>query len=70
MTTDAATFYVSPVVLDEWENWGDKFRLVDQGAGPDELQIMQDGAWRPEKPCYVHAILTQRIRALAEKVNT
>ena len=56
-------------VLDEWETSSDQYRLVNKGAGPDELQIMDDGAWRPESRCYVHSTLTSRIKKLSEKTT-
>lgn len=48
-------------IVDEWASGGDRFRLVNLGAGPDELQLLRDGMWVPESPQYVHGVLCARI---------
>ena len=57
------------IVKDEWELNGERFRLVDLGAGPRELQkinpLTEDMDWSPEKECYVHALLCARIESLS-----
>jgi len=66
MSGDTFTERIS--VKDEWEACGQKYRLVDLGAGPRELQtinpLTNDVDWRPERPCYVHGILCSRIEEL------
>lgn len=65
------TFVENLRVYDEWESGGERFRLVNHGAGPDELQVrgmgVDDKGWRPETSCYVHGVLCARIRRLAAK---
>jgi hypothetical protein len=59
------TFKENITVIDQWKAQNDMYRLVDNGAGPMELQIQQGGLWRPEGECYVHSALCQRIRFLS-----
>ena len=56
----------SITVKDEWESNGDKYRLVNKGAGPMELQILDGQDWRAESSCYVHGILCDRIISYAD----
>lgn len=56
------------VVIDSWISGDDNYRLVNKGAGPDELQIyLGDGKWKPESPQYVHSTLCNRISQLVGK---
>jgi len=63
------TFAQRITVKDEWESGGQRYRLVNLGAGPDELQtinpLTNDTDWRPETRCYVHGVLCSRIASLA-----
>ncbi len=61
------TFVVNLTVIDEWEVGGDNYRLVNLGAGPDQLQILDNGVWREESVCYQWPVLTHRIKDLAKK---
>jgi len=65
------TFERKITVLGEWEAGGQPYRLVNLGAGPDELQtinpLVGDEDWRPETSCYVHGILTSRIAQLEQE---
>lgn len=54
-------FEKTTTVLDEWTSEGESFRLVDLGAGPQELQIEKSGKWVPEQSFYIHGILCHRI---------
>jgi len=62
-------FVKKVTVFDEWEHGGQPMRLVNLGAGPDELQTINkdigDTDWRPETRCYVHGVLCSRIRELS-----
>ena len=53
-------------VLDEFDAGGESFRLVNKGAGPDELQVKKDGEWVAETDHYVHGLLTRRVKELSE----
>ena len=59
------TFVEKIKVTDQWGSGGEKFRLVDRGAGPSELQIERDGRWVAESPQYIHGVLCARIEFLA-----
>jgi hypothetical protein len=57
-------------VIDEWEAGRQKFRLVDQGAGPFVLQLAFGDVWVNESTQYVHGILCGRIIQLKTKEAT
>jgi hypothetical protein len=63
------TFMERITVIDEWDNSHERFRLINKGAGPDELQVRDglsgDSAWRRESSQYVHGVLCNRIAILA-----
>jgi len=59
------TFIEKISVLDEWSISDEDFRLVDKGAGPNELQVMRNGVWKSEKSFYTHSVLTHRIKELS-----
>ena len=61
------TFTEEITVLDEWKTKTEKFRLVNKGMGPDELQVFKNYKWVPETECYVHSILTRRIKELIKE---
>jgi len=53
-------------VADLWVSKGcGIYRLVDNGAGPLELQVQYGDEWKRERECYIHAILCDRIVSLA-----
>lgn len=53
-------------VADLWVSKGSGiYRLVDNGAGPLELQVKNGDEWERERECYIHAILCDRIVSLA-----
>ena len=59
------TYKEEITVINRWETRHDIYRLVNKGAGPDELQILDCGKWRPESSCYIHGVLCHRISSLA-----
>ena len=60
-------------VLDSWTTDGGNkaYRLVDKGAGPNMLQIIDGDAteWRDESSYYVHGMLCQRILHLRKLIE-
>ncbi len=58
------SFKVDLSIIDEWESGNDKYRLVNLGAGPAQLQILDGGNWREESVCYRWSTLTHRIDQL------
>ena len=55
-------------VIDQWvDRETGIYRLIDSGAGPIELQVMELNEWKKERRCYTHAVLCERIISL---VNT
>jgi len=56
-------------IIDEWECSGEKFRLVNYGAGPDRLEINKCGNWERERDCYSWSIVTNRIKSLKKLCN-
>lgn len=60
------TFDSSEIIIDEWETQtGDKYRLINFGAGPDVLQIWEnDAQWALEKEHFKWGSITHRIRML------
>ena len=76
MTNETAfpeMFIEKITVKDEWESDGQRYRLVYRGAGPMQLQTINrqthDADWRPERECYVHAILCSRIEHLVNTIH-
>lgn len=63
------SFVVNVTVFDEWESGGERFRLINQGAGPDKLQVFKNSEWVEEKECYKWGVLTSRVKELV-KSNT
>ncbi len=63
------TFEEVITVLSEWNTTNDKFRLVNVGAGPDQLQVMEDGKWVEEKSYYRWGVLTSRVKVLEERLK-
>ena len=61
---DNIGFKINLKVLDEWVSQIDRFRLVDLGAGPVELQVQQDGEWVPEQSYFKWGIVTHRLLEL------
>ena len=62
--TTRGTFSPNLTVIDEWKAGGDKYRLVNLGAGPDQIQIQDDSGWREESQCYQWSTVTHRIAEL------
>ena len=68
--TVGETFEINLTVLDEWEvSGGKKYRLVDLGAGPDQLQEFVDNDWKQVSHCYQWGIVTHRITDLKRKMS-
>ena len=63
------TFERIITIIDEWESGGDKFRLVNLGAGPDRLQILDNGKWKEESNCFKWGVLTNRIKMLKNSIT-
>ena len=57
-------------VVSEWKDGDEIYRLVDVGAGPNQLQVYRDGLWIAERPCYIHGVLCARIAAMTKKIIT
>ncbi len=55
------TFIENLEILDEWEVPHEKYRLVNLGAGPDQVQEFVDGEWKKVSSCYQWGIVTRRI---------
>ena len=62
-------FIESITVIDDWESGKERFRLINKGAGPDELQIFDNGKWRKESRCYEWGIVSSRIKQLKSKTD-
>jgi hypothetical protein len=66
------TFTQNLTIIDEWESGGQPMRLVNLGAGPDQLQTINkdigDTDWRPERSCYVHGVLCGRVKELRDQI--
>lgn len=60
------SFNKDTVVLDAWTAAGDNYRLVNHGAGPDELLIKRHTGWSSESRCYIHSTLCNRIKSLRD----
>jgi len=61
------SFSESTTIKDQWESGGEQFRLIDIGAGPLLLQVMDNGEWRAERPHYALGVLCDR---LEEKLDS
>lgn len=57
-------FVVKLTVIDEWQGGSDKYRLVNLGAGPYQLQIYDNGKWGEGSECYKWSTVTYRIKQL------
>lgn len=51
-------------IIDSWECSNEKFRLVNLGAGPNQLQIFKQGKWVRESVCYEWGVLIDRVKQL------
>ena len=61
------TFEVNLVVIDSWKSSLEHYRLVNLGAGPDQLQVSNDGKdWREESEHFKWGVMTSRIADLIE----
>lgn len=59
------TFTPKIELIDIWYTGSDNYRLINKGAGPDELQILSsDYEWVPESLHFVHGVLCNRIKEL------
>jgi hypothetical protein len=64
------TFEVNLKIHDAWRTQNDYYRLVNLGAGPDQLQVEnEDGTWRAESTQYVHGVRCARIREQAKRAS-
>jgi hypothetical protein len=65
------TFEEDLKVITEWESGGEKFRLINLGAGPDQLQVMNIGAdeWKRERGHYEWGVLTHHIKKLSDELK-
>jgi hypothetical protein len=51
-------------IINSWESGSDKYRLVNLGAGPNQLQIFENGKWREESVQYRWSAMSNRIKHL------
>ena len=58
------TFVEKLEIKDEWEISAEKYRLVDLGTGPQQLQVLRGDIWIKESACYEWSTLTSRIESL------
>lgn len=63
------SFIEKITIIDEWESSGEKFRIVNFGAGPDRLQIFINNEWKDEKEYYKNGVFTSRISMLIREIN-
>ena len=63
------TFIERLEILDEWQVGNEKYRLVNLGAGPDQIQEFIVGEWKEMSPCYRWSTVTQRIVQLKNSIT-
>jgi hypothetical protein len=60
-------------VIDEWEVQGERFRLINKGVGPVELETInphtEDEDWRKECGAFKHGVLCSRIAELSSRLK-
>lgn len=57
-------------IISQWNAGGELFRLVNLGAGPDQLQIKVNGEWKEESNQFKWGSSTNRIKSLEKNANT
>ncbi len=66
MKTNDDTFPKEFKIVDQWKTatMQEKYRLIERSAGAPELQIKNNGQWKPEASQYIHSVLCERIKQL------